>query len=133
MECLDEPGSPIKKTSMKWSNYDHIPVDQLSILIISKPFDEECQQLFCNMVAYLYSHGLKFMGKRLTQNDKYGSEEWCIKMYSNKYSIESVKHIECPEVAHVQEFPEDSDVTINRVITLGGDGTILFTIKMFYK
>ena len=80
--------------------------------MISKPFDEECNEYFHKVLSFLHKQG--------------------IAIYTTKSSLEVVK--DDPVVKdHIKPQIYTDEIRINRIITLGGDGTILFAIKMFYN
>lgn len=53
------------------NNYEHITPEHLHVLIISKPFDPECQEVFLRVLIYLQS--------------------WGVIVYSNEYSVNSAQ------------------------------------------
>ena len=53
-------------------------------------------------------------------------------IYTNKFSLQAIED-DKRMVELVKPKLYSDDVRINRIITLGGDGTILFAIKMFYN
>ena len=80
-------------------------------MVISKPFDEECHKTFIKLLNFL----------------KNGYE-----IYTNKASLKAIENDKMLTKS-IKPKIYTEDIQINRIITLGGDGTILFAIKMFYN
>ena len=106
------------------STYDYIQKEDLHVLVISKPFDALWQEVFLKVLLYFQNHG--------------------IKTSSNKFSIQTAKEEDMISQFVDQDIAKlvnldlvgeytDEDDSVNRIVTLGGDGTILFAIKMFYN
>ena len=84
---MNSRSSSHPKKTMKNADFEYIPMDKLHVLIISKPFDPDCQQLFVNIVNYLYANSSNDISST-------GSSKSTITLYSNQYSIDSVKDID---------------------------------------
>jgi len=104
----------IKKIALSTKNkpkLEFVPAWDLKILVISKPFDEECNENFIKLLK-LFKNGYE--------------------IYTNKFSLDAIKNDKRVTKSIKPKLYTD-DIHINRIITLGGDGTILFAIKMFYN
>ena len=107
------------------NNYELIPIEKMNILVISKPFDPEWVELFAHIVEFLQGNS--------------------ITIYSNFHSVDSTRKqqnidvfndkdvVNRIDLAAVRIYSHEENIKIDRAITLGGDGTILFTVKMFYN
>ncbi|CAI2371666.1 unnamed protein product [Moneuplotes crassus] len=125
---LDEGCNPLSKCMVKTinprNNYSHISIEKLHVLIISKPFDWECQEQFLKVILCLQKSGIKTYTNQVSL--EYAIKDEMIENYRDKSLIDKI------DFDSVHIFEEETNI-INRVITLGGDGTILFAIKMFYN
>lgn len=92
--------------------FKKLPTSKLKILVISKPFDEKCTEYFLQVLQFLAKQG--------------------VPTYTNKACLETIKD---EYTLNEDQKPKiySSEVKINRIVTLGGDGTILYAIKMFYS
>ncbi|CAI2372551.1 unnamed protein product [Moneuplotes crassus] len=107
-----DKNEPLEARLKGRARFSPIPVDELSVLVISKPFDQECNECFIEVLSLL--------------------KKYEVKIYTTKSSLEAIK--DDPIVkTKVKPLVFSQDVEINRIITLGGDGTILFAIKLFYN
>jgi NAD kinase len=104
--------------------YDHMELEDLHVLIISKPFDAECQEFFLKTIVFLQEYNINLYSNSFSLQTS--QEDHITSQYSDKGILEKV------EFSEVGVYTEEND-KINRVITLGGDGTILYAIKMFYN
>lgn len=106
------------------NNYDYIPPQELNVLVISKPFDVEWLEVFLKVLCYLQQQGVAIFSNQVSFNTT--SDQKLIAQLSDKSLIEKLDRDQ------VKIYSED-ECKISRVITLGGDGTILYAIKMFYN
>ncbi len=114
----------MEKTINPRNNYNYITTDKLEVFIISKPFDYECQEEFLKVVLYLQNNGVSIYSNQIGLD--YAVKDTFIERYKDKTLIDKV------DFKAIQVFVHEES-KINRVITLGGDGTILYAIKMFYN